>query len=67
MEKNIDKELIDKDCFLPGISFSGVIPQELEDDMLCCNNSMIKIHTNVCMMSFINQFWKDVFKNVSCE
>ena len=30
-------------CDLPGISFSGVLPQEWEDDMLCCNNAMMII------------------------
>ncbi len=58
---------IDKDCFLPGLSFCGVLPQELEDDMLYCNNSMIIIDTNACMTFFNNQFWQDLFKNVSCE
>ncbi len=58
---------IDENCFLPGISFSGVLPQDLDDDMLCCNNSMITIDTKVCMTSFYHQFWQDSFYYVSCE
>ena len=61
-EKNIDEN-----CFLLGISFSGVLPQGLKDDILCCNNSIIIIDTNFCMTAFNSQFWQDVFKNVSCE
>ncbi len=36
------KKIILKDCFLPGTNFSGVLPEENEDDMFCCNNSVIK-------------------------
>lgn len=35
------KKYILKDCFLPGTNFSGVLPEEKDDEMLCCNNSMI--------------------------
>ncbi len=65
IQKN--EESTNKDCGLPGISFSGVLPQELEDDMLCCNNSMIIIITDVCITSFKSQFSHAAFKNVSCE
>ena len=32
-----------KNWDLPWISFSGELPQELVDDMLCCNNAMMII------------------------
>ncbi len=57
------KEKSIKNCDLPGISFSCVLPQELEDDILCCNNSMIKITTNVCRTSFKSQISQGEFKN----
>ena len=62
-----NEKSLDKDCGLPRISFSGVLPQELEDDMLCCNNAMMIIITNVCRTSFKSQYSQSEFKNVSCE
>ena len=53
--------IIDKDCFLPGISFSGVLPQELGDDMLYCNNSMIIIDTNVCSITCFGRIQSKMF------
>ena len=38
--KKIEKNTL-KDCFLPGTNFSGVLPEENDNDMFCCNNSMI--------------------------
>ncbi len=50
IEKNILKY-----CFLQGITFSGVLPQEKEYDILWCNNSMKITDPNVCMNCFKNK------------
>ncbi len=62
MEKNILK-----DCFLQGTNLSPVLPEENDDDMFYCNNSMIIKDQNVCMNSFKNQLLQELLKNVSCE
>ncbi len=36
-----------KDCFLPGTNFSGVLPEENDDGMFCCNKSMKMKDQNV--------------------
>ncbi len=56
-----------KDCFLPGTNFSGVLPEENNNDMFCCNNFMIIKDQNVWMNSFKNQFLQELLKCFSCE
>ncbi len=62
MEKNILK-----DCFLQGTNLSPVLPEENDDAMFYCNNSMIIKDQNVCMNPFKNQLLQELLKNVSCE
>ena len=44
--RKIEKNTL-KDYFLPGTNFSGVLPEENDNDRICFNNSMIIKYQNV--------------------
>ncbi len=60
------KKYILKDCFLPGPNFSGVLQEELDDNMNCCIYSMIVKNQDGCMNSF-KLLLQESHKNISCE